>query len=76
MGSLKIIVDELCREQDTLVSERATSANILYCGDSFEACVCDVLSSLFALRASYHIWTNRGSFGQACWISVAVLSIE
>eukprot|EP00984_Skeletonema_dohrnii_P032894 scaffold27955_cov119-Skeletonema_dohrnii-CCMP3373.AAC.2 len=53
---LKITVDELCRERDTLVSERATSANLMV---EIHSKRVDVLRSLFALRASYHVDQRR-----------------
>eukprot|EP00986_Skeletonema_menzelii_P019946 scaffold29703_cov325-Skeletonema_menzelii.AAC.1 len=53
---LKITVDELCRERDTLVSERATSANLMV---EIHSKRVDVLRSLFALRASYHVNQRR-----------------
>ncbi|KAL7430400.1 hypothetical protein ACHAXM_004478 [Skeletonema potamos] len=53
---LKITVDELCRERDTLVSERATSANLMV---EIHSKRVDVLRSLFALRASYNVDQRR-----------------
>jgi len=47
---LKITVDELCRERDTLVSERAVAANLMV---EIHSKRVDVLRSFFALRASY-----------------------
>jgi hypothetical protein len=47
---LKITVDNLCRERDTLVSERATAANLMV---EIHSKRVDVLRSFFALRASY-----------------------
>jgi len=53
---LKMSVDELCRERDTLVSERATSANLLV---EIHSKRVDVLRSFFALRASYSSGQKR-----------------
>jgi PAS domain S-box-containing protein len=47
---LKISVDELCRERDGLLSERAAAAALL--AETYSRRV-DVLRSFFALRASY-----------------------
>jgi len=47
---LKISVDELCRERDTLLSERAAAAQLLV---EIHSKRVDVLRSFFALRASY-----------------------
>ncbi|KAL7469553.1 hypothetical protein ACHAXS_009806 [Conticribra weissflogii] len=47
---LKVTVDELCRERDTLVSERAVAANLMV---EIHSKRVDVLRSFFALRASY-----------------------
>ena len=53
---LKMSVDELCRERDSLVSERATSANLLV---EIHSKRVDVLRSFFALRASYNVNQRR-----------------
>ena len=53
---LKISVDELCRERDTLVSEHASSANLMV---EIHSKRVDVLRSFFALRASYTIDQKR-----------------
>jgi PAS domain S-box-containing protein len=53
---LNITVDELCRERDALVSERATSANLMV---EIHSKRVDVLRSLFALRASYNVDQRR-----------------
>lgn len=47
---LKISVDELCRERDSLISERAMAANLMVETHSKRV---DVLRSVFALRAGY-----------------------
>lgn len=48
--SLKQTVDELCKERDALVAERANAANVLSEEHSKRV---DVLRSFFALRAGY-----------------------
>lgn len=53
---LKITVDELSRERDALVSERATKANLMV---EIHSKRVDVLRSLFALRASYTVNQRR-----------------
>lgn len=53
---LKLSVDELCRERDNLVSERATSASLMVEVHSKRV---DVLRCFFALRASYSVSQNR-----------------
>lgn len=53
---LKISVDELCRERDTLVSERATAADLMV---EIHAKRVDVLRSFFALRGSYTVDQKR-----------------
>jgi hypothetical protein len=47
---LKLSVDELCRERDSLISERAMAANLMVETHSKRV---DVLRSVFALRAGY-----------------------
>ena len=53
---LKITVDELCRERDTLVSERVAKANLML---EIHSKRVDVMRSLFALRASYSVDQRR-----------------
>ena len=53
---LKMSVDELCRERDNLVSERATAASLMVEVHSKRV---DVLRSFFALRASYSVSQKR-----------------
>lgn len=50
LEKLKITVDELCRERDTLVSERAGAANLLV---EMHNTRTEVLMSFFALRSAY-----------------------
>eukprot|EP00804_Cyclotella_cryptica_P021309 CCRYP_001561-RA/>CCRYP_001561-RA protein AED:0.10 eAED:0.10 QI:243/1/1/1/1/1/3/201/1267 len=54
--SLKLTVDELCRERDTLVSERSNAASIKVETHSKRV---DVLRSFFALRAGYLLNQKR-----------------
>lgn len=49
LEKLKMTVDELCRERETLVSERATAANLLV---EMHNTRTEVLMSFFALRSS------------------------
>ena len=53
---LKISVDELCRERDNLISERAMAANLMVETHSKRV---DVLRSVFALRAGYSFDQKR-----------------
>mmetsp|Transcript_27664 Transcript_27664/g.42323 ORF Transcript_27664/g.42323 Transcript_27664/m.42323 type:complete len:599 (+) Transcript_27664:1568-3364(+) len=50
LEKLKMTVDELCRERDTLVSERAGAANLLVEVHNMRT---EVLMSFLALRSSY-----------------------
>ncbi len=50
LESLKSTLDELCKERDTLVSERAGAASLLL---EMQKTRTDVLLSFFALRSSY-----------------------
>lgn len=54
--SLKQTVDELCRERDTLVTERANAANLMIETHSKRV---DVMRSFFALRAGYSLNQKR-----------------
>jgi hypothetical protein len=54
--SLKQTVDELCRERDALVTERANAASLLVETHSKRV---DVLRSFFALRAGYSLKQKR-----------------
>mmetsp|Transcript_12343 Transcript_12343/g.21636 ORF Transcript_12343/g.21636 Transcript_12343/m.21636 type:complete len:571 (-) Transcript_12343:218-1930(-) len=53
---LEISVDDLCRERDTLLSDRAASAQLLV---EIHSKRVDVLRSFFALRASYSVDQKR-----------------
>jgi len=57
--SLKTTLDELCRERDSLVSERAGAASLLL---EVQKTRMDVLLSFFALRSSYEkrraLWSS------------------
>lgn len=59
LESLKSTLDELCKERDTLVSERAGAASLLL---EMQKTRTDVLLSFFALRSSYekrrHTWSS------------------
>jgi len=59
LEKLKTTVDELCRERDTLVSERAGAANLLV---EMHNTRTEVLMSFFALRSSYEnqreLWSS------------------
>jgi PAS domain S-box-containing protein len=59
LEKLKTTVDELCRERDTLVSERAGAANLLV---EMHNTRTEVLMSFFALRSTYEkqreLWSS------------------
>eukprot|EP00545_Synedropsis_sp_CCMP1620_P004782 CAMPEP_0119010292 /NCGR_PEP_ID=MMETSP1176-20130426/4911_1 /TAXON_ID=265551 /ORGANISM="Synedropsis recta cf, Strain CCMP1620" /LENGTH=806 /DNA_ID=CAMNT_0006962927 /DNA_START=930 /DNA_END=3351 /DNA_ORIENTATION=+ len=59
LEKLKITVDELCRERDTLVTERAGAANLLV---EMHNTRTEVLMSFFALRSGYEkqreLWSS------------------
>ncbi len=71
LESLKTTLDELCRERDTLVSERAGAASLLL---EMQKTRTDVLLSFFALRSSYEkkraIWSSILDEGIVCVMPV------
>ena len=69
LEKLKTTVDELCRERDTLVSERAGAANLLV---EMHNTRTEVLMSFFALRSTYEkqreLWSSI--LDESCFASV------
>jgi len=69
LEKLKTTVDELCRERDTLVSERAGAANLMV---EMHNTRTEVLMSFFALRSSYErqreLWSSI--LDECCFASV------
>ena len=71
LESLKSTLDELCRERDTLVNERASAASLLL---EMQKTRTDVLLSFFALRSSYEkkrvIWSSILDESMSCVMPV------